>query len=357
MSFSLYVWNLSPEQVAFSYSAAHETMMALHVFHDCKHHPLHIPWVIDARRKINSTLKQEIEAFSFLYKRPLVTFWALQGNSAFQSFEEGLRELESSPVEFFYTTIVETILNRKMADGQLLQQEFVEFACNRYPESEEIINALVKKPEPIKQRFLNMLEEFWRICVKEDWNAIEELFLKDIADRGRTLMKDGALQLLGSLSQEIDIDPGEQKAIIRRISKEDIFFDKDDELLLTPSYFAWPHLFVNLHPTVGINYSIMENEQEGARPMPPEDLLKFFSTLGDFSRLQIVKYLAQQPRSTRELAGLMGMTEGAISKHIKLLKDAGLVKSKRESYYVFYHLLDQPFHDFPQGLAEYLKQS
>lgn len=42
-------------------------------------------------------------------------------------------------------------------------------------------------------------------------------------------------------------------------------------------------------------------------------------------------------------------------KHIKLLKDAGLVASKRESYYVFYYLLDQPFREFPLGLAEYIK--
>lgn len=362
MSFSLYVSNLSPEQVAFSYSAAHETMMALHVFHDCTHHPLHIPWVISARKKINSTLKQEIEAFSFLYQRPLVTFWTMQGHSAFQSFEQGITELSSSPVDFFCHTIVETILRGKgiptgLMNNRKLQQDFTGMACHRYPESKEVILALVENPEPIRQRFINMLEDFWRICVKSDWNMIEELFLKDIAIRGRKLIDEGILQLLDSLSQEIDIDPLKNKAVIRRISKQDIYFDQEGQLLLTPSYFAWPHLFVNLHPIVGINYSIMENRHAAARPMPPEDLLKFLSTLGDFSRLQIVKYLAQKPRSTRELAGLMGMTEGAISKHIKLLKDAGLVASKRESYYVFYHLLDKPFREFPQGLAEYMKGS
>lgn len=188
MSFSLYISELSPEQVSFGYSAAHETIIALHVFHDCKHHPLHIPWVINARRKIHSTLKQEIAAFSFLYKRPLVTFWSLQGNSAFQSFEDGLNELSSSSVDFFCNTIVETILNQRgtttnFRNNQQLQQDFIGFACNRYPESREVIHALSKNPELVLQRFINMLEDFWRICVKNDWNMIEELFLKDIALR------------------------------------------------------------------------------------------------------------------------------------------------------------------------------
>lgn len=360
MSFSLYVSNLASEQILFGYSAAHETLLALHVYIDCKHHPLHIPWVIKTRKKITSTLKQEIEAFSLFYKRPIVTFWALQGNSAFQSFEDDLNELSSSSTDYFCHTIVQTLLNRKekltdIIHNQQLQQEFIEFAYKRYPESTEVILTLLKNPELIRQRFINMLEDFWKACVKDDWNMIEDLFLKDIAFRGKKLMKEGPLQLLASLSQEIDIYQKEKKAVIRRISKEDIYFDKDNELHLTPTYFAWPHLFINLHNHVGINYSIMENRQEAAKPMPPEDLLKFFSSLGDLSRLQIVKYLAQKPRSTRELAGLMGMTEGAISKHIKLLKDAGLVDSKRDSYYVFYHLRDKPFVEFPLGLSEYIK--
>lgn len=362
MSFSLHISNLSPEQIAFSYSAAHETMMALHVFHDCKHHPLHIQWVINARKKIKPSLKQEIQAFSFLYKRPVVTFWALQGNAAFQSFEEGLNELNSESVDYFLKAILDTLLNRKGSSADFFhdlqwQQDFIQFTSNHYHDSKEIILALIKNPESIRQRFINMLEEFWNHSVKSEWDRIEELFLKDIAFRGKMLGNEGVLRLLENLSNEIDSNPNEKKAVIRRITKEDIYFTEEDELLLTPTYFAWPHLFIKLHPIVAINYPIRENERDAARPLPPEDLLKFFQSLGDFSRLQIIKYLSQKPRSTRELAGLMGMTEGAISKHIRLLKDAGLVDSKRESYYVFYYLLGQPFRNFPLGLLQYIKEA
>lgn len=280
------------------------------------------------------------------------------GDSAFQSFEEGLTELNDSPPASFSRTIMETILNHRGKASYLqLQSDFIQYTNNRYPQSKEIILDLVNKPDFIRQRFIDMLEAFWIHAVQSEWNRIEDLFLKDIAFRGKKLMNDGVLALLGSLSQEIDMNLIEKKAVIRRISKEEIHFDEDEELLLIPTYFAWPHLFVNLYPSVGINYSVRENEREATRPLPPEDLLRFFHSLGDYSRLQIVKYLAQKPRSTRQLAELMGMTEGAISKHIKLLKDAGLAESKRESYYVFHYLLQQPFHDFPMGLSEYIKRT
>ncbi|MBT2680306.1 winged helix-turn-helix transcriptional regulator [Bacillus sp. ISL-35] len=247
--------------------------------------------------------------------------------------------------------------HRGEASDLQLQSDFIQYTNNRYPQSKEIILELVNKPDFIRQRFIDMLGAFWTHAVKREWNMIEDLFLKDIAFRGKKLMNDGVFALLGSLSQEIDINLTEKKVVIRRISKAEIHFDEDEELLLIPTYFAWPHLFVNLYPSVGINYSVRENEREATRPMPPEDLLRFFHSLGDYSRLQIVKYLAQKPRSTRQLAELMGMTEGAISKHIKLLKDAGLAESKRESYYVFHYLLQQPFHDFSMGLSEYIKRT
>lgn len=356
MSFSLYLSNFSSEQVAFGYSAAHETLIALHVFIDCKHHPLHIPWVINARKKITPGLKEEIERFSFLYKRPIVDFWVLQEDSSIRSFDVDLKEFAEKPIEFFYEKVVETILNRKLT-RQLLQQEFIEAASKRYPESKEVIVKLMENPEESRRQFITMFEAFWNACVKEDWPMMEELFLKDISFRGRKLMNEGPLSLLASLSKEIDIYPNEKRAVIRRISKAEISFDEGDLLFLAPTYFAWPHLLVNGHKPVGINYSIMENQLEATKPMPPENLLRFFRAMGDFTRLQIVKYLAQKPRSTRELAGLIGVTEGAISKHLKLLGDAGLITSKRESYYVFYQLLEKPFSDFPFGLSQFINKT
>jgi DNA-binding transcriptional ArsR family regulator len=358
MSYSLYLRDLSPEQIAFGYSAAHETIIALHVFMDCKHHPLHIPWVINARKKVDSALKREMEAFSIFYRRPIVPFWNLRMESSLRPFDADLKDFLHQPVEVYGKTVVETILNRKALnifnDGEL-KTELIELVNRRCPDSKEVILDMLNDPLASRQRFINMLESFWHACVKEEWPHIEELFLKDISIRGRKLIQEGPLHLLGSLSKEIDIYPEEKKAMIRRISKEEISFHESDVLYLAPTYFAWPHLFVNYHMPVGINYPIMENQREAAQPIPPEDLLRFFKALGDFTRLQIIKYLAQKPRSTRELAHLLGVTEGAVSKHLKQLGDAGLVASKRESYYVFYYLLERTFNNFPLSLSKFLK--
>lgn len=358
MSYSLYLSNFSSEQVSFGYSAAHETLIALHVFIDCKHHPLHIPWVINARKKVSPVLKEEIERFSLFYKRPIVSFWELHEASALRSFESDLTEMAEQPIETYWQKIIGTLLNKCSRDvvwDQMLQKELIDFVCKKYPESKEAIFELVESPKKSRHRFLQMLEGFWNACLREEWPLIEELLLKDISYRGRILLEEGLFPLLTSLSDTIEVYPEEKRAVVRRISKGEINFNEKDMLFLAPTYFAWPHLFMNLKHPVGINYSIKTLQLEAAKPMPPEELLKFFRALGDFTRLQIVKYLAQKSRSTRELAVLIGVTEGAISKHLKQLENAGLITSKRESYYVFYRLLEKPFQDFPLGLSKFIQ--
>lgn len=358
MSYSLNLSNFSSEQIAFGYSAAHETLIALHVFYDCKHHPLHIPWVINARKKISPALKEEIENFSLFYKRPIVSFWELSEDSTFRSFDSDLMEMAEQPIETYWQKIIETLMDKNRNEihwDQKLHNELIELGDRRYPESKEVILELLETPEKSRRRFLQMLEGFWNACLKEEWPLIEELFLKDISYRGKILLDEGPFPLLTGLSDTIDVYPEEKRAVVRRISKGEIDLGDKDMLFLAPTYFAWPHVFMSLQHPVGINYSIRNHQLEAAKPMPPEDLLKFFRALGDFTRLQIVKYLAQKPRSTRELALLIGVTEGAVSKHLKQLENAGLIASKRESYYVFYRLLEKPFHDFPLGLSKFIE--
>ena len=49
----------------------------------------------------------------------------------------------------------------------------------------------------------------------------------------------------------------------------------------------------------------------------------------------------RQPRSTQELAPLVGLSEAGTSKHLRLLAEAGVVTSRREGYYVVYSVVDE----------------
>jgi DNA-binding transcriptional ArsR family regulator len=66
-----------------------------------------------------------------------------------------------------------------------------------------------------------------------------------------------------------------------------------------------------------------------------------FAALGDPNRRRIVELLAGGGRSVGDLAGEMPISRPAVSRHLRLLKDAGLVHEEAEGTRRIYRLHDE----------------
>ena len=55
-----------------------------------------------------------------------------------------------------------------------------------------------------------------------------------------------------------------------------------------------------------------------------------FAALADPTRRQVFERLARRPASVGELAGALPVSRPAVSQHLKVLKDAGLVVDSRD---------------------------
>jgi ArsR family transcriptional regulator len=65
-----------------------------------------------------------------------------------------------------------------------------------------------------------------------------------------------------------------------------------------------------------------------------------FRLLGDSTRLRLLRILAQDRFNVTELTGILGAAQSNVSRHLGLLKDAGLVREQREGGFVYYLLAD-----------------
>lgn len=78
--------------------------------------------------------------------------------------------------------------------------------------------------------------------------------------------------------------------------------------------------------------------------MPPEeelqDLADFFKVFGDVTRLKIMNVLLCSEMCVLDIAGLLGMSQSAISHQLRILKQMGLVKNRRDGKTIFYSLAD-----------------
>ena len=63
-----------------------------------------------------------------------------------------------------------------------------------------------------------------------------------------------------------------------------------------------------------------------------------FGALGDPTRRAIFEHLSDRPAAVGELASMLPVSRPAVSQHLKLLKEAGLVTSRRDGNRQIYQL-------------------
>jgi ArsR family transcriptional regulator len=81
-------------------------------------------------------------------------------------------------------------------------------------------------------------------------------------------------------------------------------------------------------------------------------LAEVFAALADPSRLRIISALAHNKLSVGQICEIVGMSQPAVSHHLRLLRVQHVVRAAKEGRQVYYSLDDQHIHDLlDRGLA------
>jgi DNA-binding transcriptional ArsR family regulator len=63
-----------------------------------------------------------------------------------------------------------------------------------------------------------------------------------------------------------------------------------------------------------------------------------FRALSDPTRVEIVQLVSAAPRNVTELTSLVGVSQPKVSRHLKILRDAGLLNDVRRGKWVWYEV-------------------
>ena len=78
-----------------------------------------------------------------------------------------------------------------------------------------------------------------------------------------------------------------------------------------------------------------------------------WSALADPHRRAVLELLREQPRAVGELVESLGLTQPGTSKHLRVLRDAGLVTARTEAQRRIYALETRPLAELDAWLAPY----
>ncbi len=70
-----------------------------------------------------------------------------------------------------------------------------------------------------------------------------------------------------------------------------------------------------------------------------EEIQRVFKTLSDPTRMRILRLLEREELVVQELMEVLGMAQSRVSRHLAILREAGLLRDRRDGTYVFYRFV------------------
>ncbi|MFC5745139.1 ArsR/SmtB family transcription factor [Actinomadura rugatobispora] len=78
-----------------------------------------------------------------------------------------------------------------------------------------------------------------------------------------------------------------------------------------------------------------------------------FAVLAEPARRRILDLLLERPRPVNELVERLGMSQPGTSKHLRVLREAGLVRARQDAQRRVYELRMEPLAEMDAWLAPY----
>ncbi len=77
------------------------------------------------------------------------------------------------------------------------------------------------------------------------------------------------------------------------------------------------------------------------------EIINIIKALAQENRLRILNLLKQQKLCVCELQNIMEEKQSNISRHLNVLKKAELIKSEKESFWIYYYLNEETINEHP----------
>jgi len=175
---------------------------------------------------------------------------------------------------------------------------------------------------------------YWEVAVLPVWPRLQAVCALDLTYRMERFADGGLARVLADLHPELAME-GDRL----RIDKPHICHQCYDlagaGIVVVPCAFAWPCLLVDC---CGVDQPALVYPPRGVAELweePSAEHTDPLMALVGRTRAVLLATL-DLPRTTTQLAGQLGLSPPAVSQHLKILRDTGLVGARRRGRMVLY---------------------
>ncbi|MFI7243327.1 DUF5937 family protein [Streptomyces qinglanensis] len=355
MSVTIDIAGLPLERIVFAPSPLAELGTALHTLSEPGHHPRAHNWATAVNASLPPELADRLCEADFLWRTTfsdLLMGFAGLGDAVVQpgaTLAEDLDLVDKLDDEQFVTTALEFTCGADYAaaaglsplSDAGLRTRAVELAAARGPQQRRFTERLLEDPPAVRAWVRRLFEDCEQAFFADTWNRVRGQLAADARQKAELLRRRGLSATLEAVSAALSTDErGSVIAVDKLVSGRTTAVDPavGPGVTFVPSVHQWPHLMVlyrhGWRPVV--HYPLASRELSG--PLPVEQFKLRMEALAHPMRMQLCRSLARGPYTTGELADHHSVSSPEISRHLTVLKKAGLITAQRRGRYVQYQL-------------------
>lgn len=351
---SIDIAGLPAERVVFGTSPLAELGVSLHALAEPGHHPGLHGWATATAAALQPDLADRLHEAEFLWRTTFsdvfMPFAGLTGGGAAtgETLADELDLLDrldderfvSAALEFTCVSCYSTGGPSPLSDPSRRERS-LELAAGRGPRQLDFTRRLLDDPAAVRTWIRRLFEDCDEAFFADTWRRVAPRLAADARHKTELLRRKGLAETLRAVSPALSLD-----ASGTRISADKLAEGRTTAvdpavgsgLTLIPTSFGWPHLLILHAPgwRPVIHYPVGSPELPGAAPV--ELLTLRMEALAHPMRMRLCRHLARAAHTTSELADTYGITAPEVSRHLSVLKRAGLVTTRRRGRYVLHQL-------------------
>ncbi|SHM96928.1 DUF5937 family protein [Actinacidiphila paucisporea] len=343
MTLHIDIAGVPPERLCFAASPLAELTAMLHVLAAPDHHPHLAAWSAGVRAALRPELAERLQEAEFLWRSSRADFLLPARPRA--TLAEELDDVDRLDDDAYVTSALITTCgsSRLFFGGPSpltdagARERALDRAQARGTLQEAFAESLLKDPTGVRARVRETLQQCAEAFFDAAWPGLATQLAADIRLKADLRARQGLGSALASVSAAVTLDRDGERILVDKL-QDNASSARGSGVTFIPSVFGHPHL-VAVHaagrrPT--LQYPVTACGTSG--PVPLETVQLRLEALAHPVRLRLVRTLARGPHTTGELADAWGLTAPEVSRHLAMLRRAGLLTSRRRGRYVHYAL-------------------
>ncbi|NGO08408.1 winged helix-turn-helix transcriptional regulator [Streptomyces sp. HC44] len=335
MAVTLHIDAARPEWITVRPSPLAELCAALHALDEPGHHPASQSWVSAVHSGVTGDLLTRATVWAPLWGAFRARYLLPLTAGAERSLGAELDGIARLPLDAFTALTVQALIGKNPTSGEPPQDPAAVLprlrliSLGRY----DLGLRLIEDPARFRGELLDFLAAFAAAAFDEEWRRVRAAVDPDVQTRLRQLRLRGVTGAFDGIGAVADDPP---RVVFDKLYHATVRLDARMPCVLVPSAHGDSHLVVKHVPgyAVVVQYPVVP----AVEAVPVEEMRRRLAALQDPTRLLICRDILRHPAATAELAARLGMTSPQISRHLRQLREVGLVSTHRHGAVVYYRL-------------------